>query len=175
MNPYTTDYAHKSYIDKLKHWGRGYVSPEKRRATRRGKREANGSIKVSHPATHNGDCWRIEWSSGRQSTVNPRKTLYRSITVWGTLEEARQLLDIIVSVPHRSLEQADDAIGPYIEWKPQNIGGTNVGGRYRRVIKGPLPAPVLTPQAIKRYFIERDYWRVRLLDTLEEYRRLGDD
>jgi hypothetical protein len=111
--------------------------------------------------------WRIWWPSDKRSTARPSKLQYHSLNVWGTFEESSQLLKIIASVPHRSPEQADEVIRPYIQ-----VCHVKQGGRSRRIITN---HSALTPQATKRYLIERDYWRVRLLDTLEEYRRLGDD
>lgn len=169
-NTELTQYRNKTFPDKTKHWGRGYVS-EVWRPRKPSVKQQSGYIKryrTQYQAVANA--WRIEWSSGERSTVTPGKILYRSITVWGTYAEARKLLDLIVEKPYATLEEAGEIIEPYIEWVlPPNTG------KRKRVIKGEIPDTSLTPQAIKRYFIERDYWRMRLLDTIELYRRFDDD
>ena len=166
----TTDYKGLSYTEKTKHWGRGYVS-ENWRPTNRSRKEQEGSIKryTYGPYRVVPNSWRIEWSSGKRSKSDPNKFLYRSLTVWGTYEEARKILDLIVEHPRVSLKEANEIIAPYIEW----VKGEGTGVR-RRVIKGPVPDARMTPQVVKRYFIERDYWRMRVLDTLEAYRRYDD-
>ena len=121
----------------------------------------------------NENSWRIEWSSGKRSTLPNGKILYYSLTVWGTYAEARALLDLIVVKPHCPLDEAKEIIAPYVEWRGHR---PNQGGAKKRVIVGLLPVSKLqTPQALRRQQIYQDYWRLRLLDTLEEYRRLGDD
>ena len=91
--------------------------------------------------------------------------------MWGEREDARKLLDIIVSVPHRTNAEAEEAIKPYIQWESH----INQGSPPRRVIHGPIPDTPLTSQSMRRSQIELDYWRIRLLDTIEAYRRFDDD
>jgi hypothetical protein len=40
---------------------------------------------------------------------------------------------------------------------------------------GLISDALVASQAMKRYQIQRDYWRMRLIDTIEAYRRLDDD
>ena len=110
--------------------------------------------------------WRIEWSSGYLRKPDGR---VRSIglSVRGSYEDARTLLDWIVEVPYRSREQAMMVIEPYIERIPTSGGMVCV-------IKSPLPATSYSRQQKNRERIELEYWRMRLLDTVEAYRRYDD-
>ena len=146
--------------DKARYHGRGCVY-----------NTFGGKDRIRHP-----NCWRIEWSSGKRgtSTTSGRpstKMIYRSLTVWGTYAEARALLDLIVAKPYRQLDEAKAIISPYIEWASDAGGGAR-----KRVIRGPVPpSTFINPEEYRRRKILLDYWRLKLLDTLEEYRRLGDD
>ena len=146
--------------DKARYHGRGCVY-----------NHGGGKGRIRHP-----NCWRIEWSSGRRGTYirskQPKgKILYNSLTVWGTYAEARALLDLIVAKPYRQLDEAKAIIAPYIEWASDTGGGAR-----KRVIRGPVPpSNFINPGEYRRRKILLDYWRLKLLDTLEEYRRLGDD
>ena len=170
-----TDYKSLSFRGKEKYHGKGYVTQALRPPDKRGRhyRRDGGSIKrnMTGRYRHADNCWRMEWSSGDYSTKSPRKVLYRSLTVWGEREDARKLLDIIVSVPHRTNAEAEEAIKPYIQWESH----ANQGSPPRRVIHGPIPDSPLTSQTIRRSQIELDYWRMRILDTIEAYRRFDDD
>jgi hypothetical protein len=110
---------------------------------------------------------RCEWSSGefRQSG----RIKYHVITLRGSYEAARTLMDLIVLEPYRSKEDALNVIAPYI--KTIGVHGPNP---MREIIEfdiGPLPS---TYQVAMRARIQLDYWRVRLLDTIEAYRRFDD-
>ena len=115
--------------------------------------------------------WRCEWSSGmkRKTSTRPKANI---ITLHGTYVGARKLLDLIVAVPHRSKEDALQLIAPYI--RERNLYG-NPSVKIREIIDlgniGHLP----TRQHAVRARIELDYWRLRLLDTIEAYRRFDDD
>jgi hypothetical protein len=155
-------YSKLSYPDKARYHGRGCVY-----------NTFGGKDRIRHP-----DCWRIEWSSGKRGKSTPSgrpsaKILYHSLTVWGTYAEARALLDLIVATPYCPLEEAKEIIEPYVRWR----GSTRSGlGAKKRVIIGPIPVfPSATPEDLRRYGIQLDYWRMRLLDTIEAYRRFDDD
>ena len=78
---------------------------------------------------------------------------------------------MIVATPYCPLEEAKTIIAPYIEWISDAGGGAR-----KRVIRGPVPpSTFINPEEYRRRKILLDYWRLKLLDTLEEYRRLGDD
>ena len=146
--------------DKARYHGRGCVY-----------NHGGGKGRIRHP-----NCWRIEWSSGKRgtSTTSGRpstKMIYRSLTVWGTYAEARALLDLIVRTPYCPLEEAKTIIAPYIEWISDAGGGAR-----KRAIRGPVPtAAFVSPQEFRRQKILLDYWRMRLLDTIEAYRSFDDD
>ena len=98
---------------------------------------------------------------------------YNSMTVWGKYEEARALLDLIVDEPCRPLDEAKTIIEPYIEWHGSTRNGR---GAKKRVIVGPIPASSFaSPKELRRQQILLDYWRLRTIDTIREYMRLGDD
>ena len=89
------------------------------------------------------------------------------MSIRGSYEDARTLLDWIVEVPYRSREQAMMVIEPYTEMIP------SPGGMVR-AIKSPLPDTPHFRQQKNRERIELEYWRMRLLDTVEAYRRYDD-
>ena len=105
----------------------------------------------------------------RKTSTRPKANI---ITLHGTYVGARKLLDLIVAVPHRSKEDALQLIAPYI--RERNLYG-NPSVKIREIIDlgniGHLP----TRQHAVRARIELDYWRLRLLDTIEAYRRFDDD
>jgi hypothetical protein len=106
--------------------------------------------------------YRMEWRNA------PGKSNTNSIAVRSTLDEARALLDMITEVPYRSRDDALEIIAPYIEL-------VRVMGGYTRAVRGPVPSCRPGAQAQRREDIERNYWRMRLLDTLEAYRSFDDD
>ena len=148
-------YQRLSVKDKTRYWNRGAMYLAFR-----------GTGKRRDP-----NCWRIEWSSGNRRSASG-KVLYHSMTVWGTRERVRALLDLILIKPYRPIAEANELIAPYIEWRYGN------GGRSRVIVK-PVPSTPNTPwritmQELKRNQIELDYWRMRMIDTLEAYRRYDD-
>ena len=110
--------------------------------------------------------WRMEWSSGLQKYPHSKVKRY-GLNVRGSYDDARQLLDWIVAVPYRTNVQALMVIEPYIEMVPGS-------GGLIRVIKSPLPTDPSSRRQQKRERIELEYWRMRLLDTVEAYRRYDD-
>jgi len=111
---------------------------------------------------------RCEWSSGEFRPSGRIK--YHVITLRGSYEAARTLMDLISLERHRSKEDALKLIAPYV--KKIEIYGPNP---MREIIEfdiAPLPS---TSQVAMRARIQLDYWRVRLLDTIEAYRRFDDD
>ena len=116
--------------------------------------------------------YRMEWASGERSSING-KVKYRSLTVWGTYDDARSLLDMIVAVPYRSVAEAEEVIRPYFDWEGE---GPRKAQNKKRRIRCPIPKMTyLTPPEMKRQRILLDYWRLRTIDTIREYMRLGDD
>jgi hypothetical protein len=110
---------------------------------------------------------RCEWSSGER--VPSGRLKYHVVTLRGSYEAARTLMDLISLEPYRSKEDALNLIAPYI--KTSNLNGPH---QKREIIEfdiAPLPS---TSQVAMRARIQLDYWRVRLLDTLEAYRRFDD-
>jgi hypothetical protein len=110
---------------------------------------------------------RCEWSSGERSPSGRMK--YHILTLRGSYEAARTLMDLIALEPHRSKEDAVNLIAPYI--KTINLYGTHP---MREIIEfdiAPLPSK---SQVAMRARIQLDYWRMRLLDTIEAYRRFDD-
>jgi hypothetical protein len=137
-------YRALSYSDKVKHMERGCIHQAK---------------------SNNG--WRVEWSAGNRRPSGRMR--YHHMTFHGSYESARALLDLIVSEIHRSKEDAVALIAPYI--RATAIGGVN---EYREIITCDIPKGPLRPQAVRRANIQLDYWRMRLLDTIEAYRRFDD-
>ena len=114
--------------------------------------------------------WRCEWSSGTKRP-NTGRTRFNVVTLRGSYESARKLLDLITMVPHRTKEDAVKVIAPYV--KETLVFGKDI---MREMMEfsdfGPLPSQY---QVAVRARIELDYWRLRLLDTIEAYRRFDDD
>jgi len=111
--------------------------------------------------------FRCEWSSGKRKPSGRMK--YHILTLRGSYEAARTLMDLIALEPCRSKEDALNLIAPYI--KTINLNGPHP---VREIIEfdiAPLPS---TSQGAMRARIQLDYWRVRLLDTIEAYRRFDD-
>ena len=143
-----TNYANLSYAEKVKHHGQGFIYHPKIRTTNSGKR-------IPYPA----DTWQLEWSSG---TYKPSgRVRYHKITIRGTRQQARGLLDIIVQVPHRTHAEASAVIEPYIEWHKVPLSGTRA-----RHAQGFIPSVPTTYQAQNRELIIRNYHRIKLLDTM---------
>jgi len=113
--------------------------------------------------------WRCEWSSG-QRRPQTNRTKFNVVTLRGSYESARKLLDLITMVPYRSKEDAMKVIAPYV--KETLVHGRDIMREMIDVHLGPTPAP---SQVVVRARIELDYWRLKLLDTLEAYRRFDDD
>jgi hypothetical protein len=112
--------------------------------------------------------WRCEWSSGTKRPSG--RTKFNVVTLRGSYKSARKLLDLITMVPYRSKEDAVKLIAPYVR-------ETNLHGRdtRREMIDFNMGVVPLHRQVAVRARIELDYWRLRLLDTLEAYRRFDDD
>ena len=110
--------------------------------------------------------WRMEWSSGARRSPGGKIKRY-GLNIMGSYDDARQLLDWIVAVPYRNSAQAVMVIEPYIEMIPAS-------GGMIRVIKSPLPTDPSSRRQQKRERIQLEYWRMRLLDTIEAYRRYDD-
>ena len=83
------------------------------------------------------------------------------MSIRGTKQQARDLLDIIVQVPHRTLAEASYAIEPYIEWR-----GIYRSGAVTRHAKQYIPAVPTGYQLRRRELIILDYHRIKLLDTM---------
>jgi len=113
--------------------------------------------------------WRCEWSSG-QRRPQTNRTKFNVVTLRGSYESARKLLDLITMVPYRSKEDAMKVIAPYV--KETLVHGRDIMREMIDVHLDPTPAP---SQVVVRARIELDYWRLKLLDTLEAYRRFDDD
>ena len=153
---------------KLQYHGRGcvYCAP---RQHRDGNKVHAGGLKKTR---HGPNSYRMEGSSGERSPRNG-KIKYRSLTVWGTYDQARSLLDLIVAVPYRSIEEAEEVIKPYYIWEGSGI---NKSQNRKRCVRGLIPTvEYMTPPQIKRERVQLEYWRMRLLDTIEAYRRFDDD
>jgi hypothetical protein len=156
-------YINLSYADKAKYHGQGFVYQPTIRTSRSGKR-------TLFPA----NTWHLEWSSGtRQPSGRLR---YRKITLRCTEQQARDLLDIIVQVPYRTVIEAHAAIEPYIELR--KVPGS---GAIARHVKEFIPSVPTSYQMQNRARITRDYHRMRLLDALanlcrelENYECAGD-
>jgi len=143
-----TNYAKLSYAEKAKHHGQGYIYHPKTRISSSGKR-------TPYP----DDTWQLEWSSGINKPSG--KIRYYKITLRGTRQQARGLLDIIVQVPHRTRAEASAVIEPYIEWHKVPLSGTRA-----RHAQGFIPSVPTTYQAQNRELIIRNYHRIKLLDTM---------
>ena len=142
------NYINLSYTEKAKYHGQGFVYHPKTRTTKTGKKQ-------SYP----DDVWLLEWSSG---TYKPSgRVRYHKITIRGTRQQARGLLDIIVQVPHRPYAEASAVIEPYIEWHRVPLSGARA-----RHAKGLIPSVPTTYQAQNRELIIRNYHRIKLLDTM---------
>ena len=113
--------------------------------------------------------WRCEWSSGTKRPTSGR-TRFNVVTLRGSYESARKLLDLITQVPYRTKEQAVEIIAPYV--RETKVHGKDIMREMIEFDFGPLP---VQHQVAVRARIELDYWRIRLLDTLEAYRRFDDD
>ena len=112
--------------------------------------------------------WRCEWSSGTKRVTG--RTRFNVVTLRGSYESARKLLDLITQVPYRTKEQAVEIIAPYV--RETKVHGKDIMREMIEFDFGPLP---VQHQVAVRARIELDYWRIRLLDTLEAYRRFDDD
>ena len=73
-------------------------------------------------------------------------------------------------MPYRTKEQAVEIIAPYV--RETKVYGKDIMREMIEFDFGPLP---VQHQVAVRARIELDYWRIRLLDTLEAYRRFDDD
>jgi hypothetical protein len=94
--------------------------------------------------------------------------------VHGTPEDARALINLITQVQYRTYQQAAEVIAPYIELR--RLGSSQLC----RVITQPIPSRDFAKEA-RRTQVERDYYRIKLLDTiaklcreLENYECEGD-
>ena len=152
-----TDYANLSYAEKVKHHAQGYIYHPKIRTTHSGKR-------IPTP----DDMWHLEWSSG---TYKPSgRVRYHKMTIRGTRQQARAILDIIVQVPHRTHAEAAAVIEPYIKWIKVPRSGTRA-----RYAEGHVPNVSTTYQLQRRELIIRDYQRLKLLDIMVNLcRELGN-
>ena len=112
--------------------------------------------------------WRCEWSSGTKRPSG--RTKFNVVTLRGSYKSARKLLDLITMVPYRSKEDAVKLIAPYV--RETHIYGAD---KRREMIDFNMGVVPLHRQVAVRARIELDYWRLRLLDTLEAYRRFDDD
>ena len=150
-------YINLSYAEKAKYHGQGFVYHPQIRTTRNGKR-------TPYPA----DTWQMEWSSGIYKASG--RLRYYKINLRGTRQQARDILDIIVQVPHRTYAEASDAIEPYIEWHKVPSSGSRA-----RHAKEVLPGVPTTYQMQNRARIIRDYQRLKLLDIMVNLcRELGN-
>jgi hypothetical protein len=110
--------------------------------------------------------WHLEWSCGdRRASSGKIRTI--GLNIRGSYADARGLLDKIVDVPFRNREQALTVIEPYTEMVPC------LGGQVR-VIKSSPPATPSSSNQQNRRRIELEYWRMRMIDALEAYRRYDD-
>ena len=129
--------------EKTAHWGRGCMYQ-----------------------TSNG-AWRCEWSSGERRASGRMK--YHVACLHGSYAASRKLLDLIVSKPHRSKEDAMALIAPYLK-TTKLMGQSPV----REIIEVSIPPSPSGRHVARRERIQLDYWRMRLLDTMEAYRRFDD-
>ena len=140
-------YKNLSYRDKLTYQGGGGVYKLTHR-WKKGKR-------VERP---NENAWSLEWSSGIPGSGGRVK--YRKLTVHGTEDEARRLVNLITSVPFRTTEQALEVIAPYISFRKLEKSGS-----LSRIVVRPIPQ-INNLNSARRRQIEEDYFRLKLLDTL---------
>jgi hypothetical protein len=132
-------YVKLSYADKARYYGQGFVY---------------------HPKNHTSDdTWYLEWSSGTRKSSG--KIRYRKLAIRGTRQQARDLLDIIVQLPHKTYAEGSAAIEPYIEWHAVPRSGTRV-----RHAKECIPSVPTAYQMQNRERIIRDYQRLKLLDIM---------
>jgi hypothetical protein len=152
-----TDYINLSYREKVKYQGRGFVYHPKMRVSRNGKR-------MPMP----DDAWQLEWSSGIYKPSGRLK--YWKVSIRGTKQQARDLLDIIVQVPRRTAAEASDAIEPYIEWRK-----VTKSGAMKRHAKEYIPVAIPNYHLRRRELIILDYHRIKLLDAMAKLcRELGN-
>ena len=143
-----TAYINLSYAEQAKFHGQGFVYHPKIRTTKTGTR-------IPYP----DDVWNLEWSSG---TYKPSGRIrYHKVTLRGTGQQARDLLDIIVQVQHRPYAEASAVIEPYIEWRKVPRSGARV-----RYAKEFIPSVPTNYQMQNRGRIILDYQRLKLLDTM---------
>ena len=152
-----TNYKHLSYTEKIKYQGQGFIYHPKMRVSKTGKR-------IPMP----DDAWHLEWSSG---TYKPSGRLrYNKLSIRGTKQQARDLLDIIVQVPRRTAAEASEAIEPYITWHQVNRSGS-----MKRHAKEYIPAVTPNKHLRRRELIILDYHRIKLLDAMAKLcRELGN-
>ena len=153
-----TNYKNLSYTEKVKYQGRGFVYHPKMRVSRTGKR-------IPMP----DDAWQLEWSSG---TYTPSGSLrYCKLSIRGTKQQARDLLDIIIQVPRRTAAEASEAIEPYVEWHK-----VTASGAMKRHANEYIPAvPPSHHWNSRRERIILDYHRIKLLDAMAKLcRELGN-
>jgi hypothetical protein len=150
-------YANLSYAEKAKYHGQGFVYHPKIRTSRAGKR-------TPYP----DDTWHLEWSSGIYRLSG--RLRYYKITIRSTKQQARDLLDIIVQVPHRTVTEASDVIEPFVEWRRVDRSGSST-----RHAKQYIPAVPTGYQLRRRELIILDYQRIKLLDAMAKLcRELGN-
>jgi hypothetical protein len=137
------EYRTLSFVDKRAQWGRGCMY------------EVRSGV------------WRCEWSSGKRRASG--RVIYNIVCLHGSYAAARQLLDLIVSKPHRIKEDAMALIAPYVQ--TTKLNGTNP---IREIVDTDIPPSPADHHVARRKRIQLDYWRVRLLDTIEAYRRFDD-
>ena len=158
--PSKTSYKQLTFKEKVNYQSSvaaGFVYHPHSRISRQGKRV------YSSP-----DHWCIEWPSGNRKPSG--RTQYRKLNVRGTEAQARALLNIINQVAHRTVNEANEAIEPYVSWHNIPKSGTRI-----RVISGHVPHVVNTYQMQKRNSVILDYHRIKLLDTLAKLcRELGN-
>ena len=152
-----TNYKNLSYTEKIKYQGQGFVYHPKMRVSRAGKR-------IPMP----DDVWQLEWSSG---TYKPSGRLrYCKLSIRGTKQQARELLDIIVQVPRRTAAEASEAIEPYVTWRQIHRSGA-----MKRHAREYIPAVTPNKHLRRRELIILDYHRLKLLDAMAKLcRELGN-
>ena len=152
-----TAYINLSYVEKAKFHGQGFVYHPKTRTNNYGKR-------IPYP----DDVWNLEWSSGTYKTSG--RVRYNGLVIRGTKQQARDILDIIVQVPHRTYAEASDVIEPYVEWRTVPRSGART-----RHAKELIPSVPTNHQIQNRERIIRDYQRLKLLDIMVNLcRELGN-
>ena len=141
-------YTNLSFAEKAKHHGQGYIYHPKTRISSSGKR-------TPYP----DDTWQLEWSSGTRKPSG--RFRYHKLNLRGTRQQARDLLDIIVQVPHRTYAEATAVIEPFIEWL--KIPRSGASARHAKEL---IPSVPTNYQAQNRELIIRNYHRIKLLDTM---------